>query len=333
MVKLAKKNKKSAKQKVNPAASNSSGKKSKEARRSLPQYVVAHTNPFHEGALGVKIPDQNSAPSGTAVSYNRISATIDNAYGGWVSAFRYHPMGYLVAASGVTSTTSFSWQAAFGGRTPLVNQSALASQYGAVRTAAWGIQLSCRQSLNNAQGTVHIAQIPDILNGSTWEYPTSVAQMQACGGYKNIKLSQLCDKPHTEVGKFTDFTAFRYVDPGSADTGAPGVFPVTGWTTIVVFVEGASLSTTVLEIDTIHHFEGLQSQGQGINPITQSAPFSPSLIAAVSYVADTISTGKQIVDPDSDSKFWGDVRSAFTTGLSIANGVASGLEMLAPIFI
>lgn len=325
MVKLAKKKTKTAPRRRSQPKNTQ--------KTPVPQYLIAHTDPFRESALGVKVPDQNTAASGTAVSYGRATATTDATYGGWVGAFRYHPKGTSVSATGVATANTWTWQASFAGLNAATNLSSLSSQYGAIRCVGWGIHISCRQSDANAEGTVHIAHVPDVLNGSTWELPTSVAQMQSCGGYKNIRVSQLAKTSTTEVGRFTDQTAFRYIDPGLSDYAAPNIFPTSGWCTIVVFIEGAKTNSAVLEIDTVHHWEGLQSQGQGINPITAAAPFSPSVIAAVTHVSETISAARKIVDPDGDSSFWKDVKHYFATGLAIANGVRQGIELLAPVFV
>lgn len=302
------------------------------SQKPIPQFVAANCDPFNEQVRGVKVPDQNSASSVAAFSLDRITIPADGTYGGAFRAFRYHPKNAVVGATSMASATTWNPTGAFLGGSAVSNTTALAQGYAALRCAAWGIRLNCRQSATTAQGVVHICQVPEVLDGATWSFPTSVSQMQTCGGYKRFDVAALTMKTHTEVGKFTDMTAFRYIDPNTADTSAPGIFSTTGWTSIIIAVEGATAGANVLDVDFIHHWEALPGPGAPVIPPSTAMAYSPAVLASTSFVQEHLSSANVINDVVSSKAFWADVYDLFNTGIAIANGVASGLEYVAPLF-
>lgn len=302
------------------------------SQKPIPQFVAANCDPFNEQVRGVKVPDQNSASSVAAFSLDRITIPADGTYGGAFRAFRYHPKNAVVGATSMASTTTWNPTGAFLGGSDVSNKTSLAQGYAALRCAAWGIRINCRQSATTAQGVVHICQVPEVLDGTTWSFPTSVSQMQTCGGYKRFDVSALTMKTHTEVGKFTDMTAFRYIDPNTADTSAPGIFSTTGWTSIIIAIEGATAGANVLDVDFIHHWEALPGPGAPVIPPSTAMAYSPAVLASTSFVQEHLSSANVINDVVSSKAFWADVYDLFNTGIAIANGVASGLEYVAPLF-
>lgn len=339
MTKKANNKRRAATQRQQANAALAAGGRGMDGRkiRHIPQFTLANLNPFSDKVLGCKVPDQSTMPSSVAVSVDRTTMSSDATYGGSVRAFRYHPRSVSVGAGAMASTTTWTWLASFGGATTTNNIGSLASSFGALRCVAWGLKLRCRLSDTNAQGALHICYVPENLNAgvTTWQFPTSVSAMSGLAGYKCIPLADLRTGEHTAPGLFTDETAFRYLDPATADQGTgTTIFPLTGWSTILIAVEGLATGSAqaAIDVDIIHHWECLPGTLAAITPLSPAAPNSPAIIAGTKYAAQN-ELSKEGIRDTGEPSFFADVVSAFQTGIAIANGAEQMWQMLSPVFL
>lgn len=306
--------------------------------RHMPQFVVATTDAFAEEAKGVKVPDENTSASGAAWSQDLTGLSTDATYGISVQTFRYHPGASRIAGI-AASTSSWTWPSAFSGSGPVSNQSTLATTYAALRTAAWGIKITSRAAPGTLSGNVHVCLVPDVLAGSTWQYPTTINAMTGCQGYKRYPLSALVEGEIKVNGKFTDITAFRYMDPNSVDysptTGSGRIMATTGWLTILVMIEGDVSKTNLVDVAVIRHYEGIigSNASAGVISPSPAIPHSPAVMAAAKFASESLDMVRIVDQTVNDKSFWNEVLDAFKTGISIANGVTTGLSYLAPILM
>jgi len=311
------------------------GKKKKTIpRRVLPLFAAAQLSPFDEGVKGIKVPDQATAPSFTALSRDLTGFTTDATYGVSGSVFRYHPTNFRV---GVTAASSSSWSftAAFGNAVNTTNLSSLTASFAALRPVAWGVRLTSRLATTTASGNVHICLVPDLVDGTTWTYPTTLSAMESCVGYRRIPVAELCTNEVVIASKFTDGSAFTYIDPAKADTGAPGIAPASGWMAIMVIVEGPVSTTNIIDTDAIHHWEALAGTGSamGVFSPSEAAPSSPAAMAATKYLIDKASPVRIVSDVVNDEGFWRAAADTFSAGVKIATGLYNGMELLGALVI
>lgn len=311
--------------------------KARPGKASLPQFTIAQVDAFCPEAFGVKVPDDATAPSCVAFSRDEVSLNT-TAAGGIGIAFRYNPVATVVFPATVSSST-WTWPAAFGNSAAVSNSAALQSNFNALRTVAHGVKITTRQSAFNASGFVHVALVADSgTNQTTWSYPTSISAMEYAPYYRRIPIADLIEDEVLVMNKYTDHTAFRYIDPNHGDNNSTFLttglgtaydygFPTSGWMAILVWVEGPASITSAVDVEYIHHYECLTQSNAGIIAITKAAPCSPAILAATSYVvehSEPISATRE--DEDNIGPFWRDVSTLFTTGLRVANGVVSGVK-------
>lgn len=301
-----------------------------QAARRIPQFTMCQIDPFAPECFGAKVPDESTAPSSTAFSRTQYPLSTGSGFGGCGAVFRYHPAAFAVDLI-PASSTSWANHTAFAGTTATSNQLALASAYSEVRAVGFGIKLSTRLNYTTASGVVHIALVPDILDKVTWNYPTGIGAMEYSPYYRRIPLADLIENEMLINGKYTDLTAFRYVDPAIPDFGpTSAVFPSTGWLAIQVWYEGAINITNALDIEYIAQYECFSQASSttlGVMSVSPASPSSPAVMAATSYLIDATEPIKVVSDTnENEPDFWQGVTSVFDTGLKIANGVASALE-------
>lgn len=294
--------------------------------KRIPRFVLAQANPFHDDAFGAKVPDDSTASSCTAFSRNDILLST-GATNGVGAVFRAGPFPFQVNPTSTGSQT-WTWLASKAGGLNVGNQAALASTFAALRPVAFGIQLSTRLSYTAASGIVHVAIIPEMLNGSTWEYPVNTTEMGYAPFHQSFPLAELVENSISVSSKFTDKTAFRYIDPGVTDVATyTNALPSSGWCAIQVWVEGAPASSAVLDVEYICHYEALTpaaSASGGVITPSPAAPHSPAVMAAASYLNENLSPISYTKGDSMDHVNWGSIWNA---GLAIANGVGKVAEL------
>jgi len=303
----------------------------KRGKMDLPQFVIAQVDPFCPEAFGVKVPDDTTSPSSVAFSRDLVTLSTNATIGGAGAVFRFSSSAAIYNATPVTSTT-WTFPALATGSSPVSNNGALATNFNLLRTAAFGIKLETRQSAFAAAGFVHIALVPDSfssLSAAQPSYPTSVALMEYAPYYRRVPIADLIEDEITVPGKWTDSTGFRYINPILPDdTSLNSTFPAAGWLAIQIWVEAPVSITNVVDIEMIHHYEGLSQNSTvsggtgGILPLTKAAPYSPAIMAATDHVVthmEPIAVNRE--DEENTGTVWNDVFQLFGTGLQIASGI------------
>lgn len=254
----------------------------------LHPYTLAQVNPFDRNCYDCRIPDANTAPSSPFFSYDELAMDMSttNAY---CVACIPHCQYYAIAATNNVDPAGWTWPAAFGGLNSQTKASSVTAQYTLARTVAHGIRISCGLSPTTVTGYVHVAlySLSDY-GQTTWQYPTTIAQMTELPYYRRFTLAELTQGAVTISNKFNDVTSRLYRD--TSDTGKPTTTGTLyqwsqGWMSILVAVEGAPTGSRALVIECINHMEG-QSKFSGLNQDGPAEPYSgPILDATADYVA------------------------------------------------
>lgn len=251
----------------------------KVVKPKMTRFQVAQVNPFHQDAIGCKIPDANSMPSCAIQICDNVGVNADAVNGVACTAIRPFLTGTFVAST-AAGATSWTWSALFAGQTNSTRRGSITSNFTLVRPVAHGVRVSSALSPNTVTGYVHVAIFSSEMYGeTTWDFPTSVSQMSNGTIYKKIPLALLCGKSMTIVNRSIDFSSERYIDPSSdvAETATDNSFQTTGWGTVIIAVEGAPLSSACLQIENLIHFEGIPLK-TGVADASPAAAYSPGAI-------------------------------------------------------
>lgn len=247
------------------------------------KFVLAQLDPFDSAAVnGAKIPDSNTMPSiaNADVDIVNLSST---AVATDIRGLAFRPQ-YTWATITSTGGATVNWGAAFA--TNGVNRSKRTAYNAAMeltRPVAHAIRISSPLAPTSASGFVHIGLSTESMQSeSTWQYPTTLAEMSALQYYKRVTIASLTQSPITVINKWLDDTGFRYSAPNAgADTATGATFQTDySWATIVIVIEGAPTSTTVLSVEHLLMSEGLPRK-DGVIIGTVAAANSPETISAV----------------------------------------------------
>lgn len=256
------------------------GKRMYRARRarmqfSLPKFMLAQIDPFSRDAMHVRVPDDSTAPSTSFYTYDEINIAPNNAIAGGAAAMYFYPNARLVGAVGTSSSTSaWTWPAAYGGTVANSKTSTIQSQFSVSRPVAHGIRLTCGLAPTSVTGYVHIGLYTlSMFQQSTWNLPVNLSQLSELPHYKRVTLASLTQNPLVVTNKWLDQTAFRYTDVSSFEVGnqSNGTFEIANsWMGIVLVVEGhgQAAGSTCLTVEAICHFEGQSNFGG----LTQDRP-------------------------------------------------------------
>jgi hypothetical protein len=301
---------------------DNSGKSPRNSKQILPQYAVAQIDPFAPEAFGAKIPDMSALPTAVAFSRNLGSLSTSATVGGIGVVYRADPTnaGWLMTP---VSGTTWTIPAAFAGGFSVNNTATLNSAFAALRPVAFGVKISCRQAYTVATGLVHIALVPDIADKTTFVAPLSTSGMAQAPYYRRVPLADLIEDDVIVAGKVTDDTAFKFLDPTTASTNGLGNIATTGWSQIMIWVEGAVSVQNIIDFEIIWHWECMvgPSGTTGVIEATEALPYSPGALAATKYVAEHTEPVKVVRESQDDTgTFWRDVLSTYRLGVNIANG-------------
>lgn len=310
-------------------------KKKQEGRSqaSIPQFLGANLNPFSAGSYGVRVPDDATAFTGTATGRDTLTYST-NAFGGAVAAFRFPASACRVVGT-VTAAGTWTWPAGWGAATDVQNIAALRSNFSGCRTAAWGVRLSCPQSALNASGYVHIALVPEAFAAvTTWNYPTLLSDLEYATAYRKIPIAELIDEEVFVSGRFTDSTAFRYMDMDTTDANNyKGNFGTSGWMAIMVVVTGAQVSTAnIMTAEYVAHYEALPDITNGNAGIisTEYSQSSPVTYSATSYALDNVPA---IHKANDFNELVGQVGHLFNQGVKAVTNVAAAALPVVKFFL
>lgn len=262
------------------------------------KFALAQLDPFDPRALGAKVPDSNSIPSLANSDVDQVA--IPTVSGQNVRAMAFWPTytdatllsGYVNTAVNVplwdTAAATGYTPAALANRRNAIN---VAAAIEGIRPVAHAIRISSSLASTTATGFVHVGLATEsrlTASGSTWELPTTVAEMTGLAHYKRFTISSLTQSPITIINKWIDDTAFRYNLPTSRNvatnsTGSHSSFEFGGsWGQLVVFLEGAIAgNTSVVSVEHILLSEMIPRKDSFVLG-TSAAPNSPQAMGAVS---------------------------------------------------
>jgi len=247
------------------------------------KFPLAQMDPFHVACYGAKVPDSNTQPSIANTDVEQVSlamgATAANLIG---MAFRpQYTWGTVAATTGLTLAWGATYTANSSNRG---KRNAYVAAIELTRPVAHAIRLSSPVAPTTATGFVHIAISTETTFGAAaWQFPTTVAEISGCQFYKRVTLASLTQSPITVINKWIDDTGFRYSAPASDLTQGTGNSFQTdfAWGAIVVIVEGAPISQTVLSAEHLLMSEGIPLKDSPLIG-TSSASNSPGVLAATS---------------------------------------------------
>lgn len=245
------------------------------------KFVLAQLDPFDQVCNGAKIPDSNTIPSiaNTDIDIVNIATT---ATATDLNGLAFRPQ-YTWATVAPTSGASLTWQAAWAGATNRSKRTNYVSVMELTRPVAHAVRLSSPLAPTAASGFVHIGLSTEtIYADTTWTYPTTVAMMSGLQHYKRVTLASLTQSPLTVINKWIDETGFRYSSPNTSQATASqtGFQTDYGWAAIVIMVEGAPVSSTVLSVEHLLLSEGIPDKN-GVIIGTPAASNSPSTMSSV----------------------------------------------------
>lgn len=253
------------------------------------KFVMAQLDPFDSSVSGAKIPDSNTMPSISNTDCDIVaintSAVATDLVG---AAFRpQYTWGKIAATAGAAIT----WGAAWG--TNATNRSKRTQYLAAMeltRPVAHAVRISSPLSPTTASGFCHIGLAFETqLGEATWTYPTTIAEISGLQHYKRVTVASLTQSPITIINKWLDDSAFRYSSPSSTmvENSTSSSFQTdASWAVIVVIVEGAPVSSTVLSVEHLLLSEGLPKK-DGVIIGTVAAPNNPQVLQAVGEMSTT----------------------------------------------
>lgn len=258
--------------------------------KELHPFTLAHVNPFDRNSFEARVPDQSTAPSSPFFMYDTFEVTTVSTNAACVVAAPWTTK-YLVEAYNQVGAASWTWYASFAQTNSYSKLSTMQAQYELVRPVAQGVRLSCGLSPQTVTGYTHVCLYPLSNYGdTTWEFPTSVSQMQDCPFYQRFTLAQLIANPVTVVNKYSDQCAFDY--RAATDSGTPTAtgteYHNFGWMVIVIAVTGQPSGTTPLNVENICHMEGQAIRGTLSGDLT-SERYRPTVMAGTSEYSATSS--------------------------------------------
>ena len=243
--------------------------------RTLSKFLLGQIDPFNSNVKGAKVPDSNTYPSCAVTIEDETTLTTDATYKLAVTAFTPYLPYASIAATAATAST-WTWTAAYGGATASSRQASVTSNYTLIRPVAHGVKIYAPTAPTTTTGFCHIAIVAasDQLK-TTWNFPTTISQLNNCMWYRRVPLALLTQKSVTVTNKFLDMTATRYFDPSSGiiAQGADNTFQAPGWATIIVAVESSTASTNAVVVEQIEHIEALPL-ASGVNDSSPAAPYN-----------------------------------------------------------
>jgi len=249
------------------------------------KFILAQLDPFDSQCNGAKIPDSNTMPSisNVDIEINNLTST---AVATDLAAKVFRPS-YTSGIVAAVPGSPMTWTAAYGGAADRAKRASFISAMELVRPVAHAIRLSSPLAPTAATGFVHVGLVTEtIWSTPTWTYPTTVAEMTGLQHYKRVTVASLTQSPLTVINKWLDDTGFRYSSPAAnVVTGSGATFQTDySWAGIMVMIEGAPVSSTVLSIEHLLLTESIPDKS-GVILGTVAAPNSPSTMSAVGQLS------------------------------------------------
>ncbi len=295
------------------AAGEAAAAKAKaKVQRKMPAFMLAQLDPFLQEVSGCKIPDRNTMPSVTN-RYRGVYTVQTDSNGNAAFGFRPFAYGGQQLPLSISAAPAITWSGGASIGFPVA--SVMGSQYTDVRTVAYGLRIKYVGPRTTSGGKVHIACVAnnylyDAIGFTYW--PTTPAQFENSPWYANYSLNEITEQEVVIPGRRIDEGSFRYRAPQT--TVPVGLNPVPngvietsdGWGSIVIFVEAATASAGVLQVEYVYHFEGLVNPTGGtlIAPSPAANPDTALMDASMAaaahqpvarYVEDGFNAVKKVI--------------------------------------
>lgn len=260
------------------------------ARKTLSKFVSAQIDPFDQRVDGCKIPDSNTYPSCSIRIEDIFAGQASDANGLYARAFMPTLINNIIGHT-AAGTDSWTWSAAYGGALNSSKAATVASQYNLVRPVAHGIRVTCSAAPTAVTGNLHVAIVAmSDFNQPTWSLPVNISQMANAMFYKKWPVAQFTQQSLRIVNKFLDCTSTRYMDPTSDGivNSNDAELHTNGWAVILVVLEGAPATTSMLGIEEVMHFEAIP-RASGLDTSTPAAAFDVEQQQQASHLAGRVS--------------------------------------------
>lgn len=250
------------------------------------KFAMAQLDPFDVIVNGAKIPDSNTQPSIANTDMELV--TLSSGLAGTLAGIAFRPF-YTWGTITPPTASPIVWGAFATNATNRSKRTNWASAMELSRPVAHAIRISSPLAPTSASGFVHIAiSTESLYNVSSWQFPTTVAEISNLQFYKRVTVASLTQSPLTVINKWIDDTAFRYSNSTAPpDSAGPQSFQTDySWGTIVVIVEAAPVSTQVLSFEHLLLSEGIPDKNAVLIG-SPAASNSPETLSAVSHMATT----------------------------------------------
>lgn len=258
----------------------------------MPKFLLAQIDPFSRDAMHTRVPDESTAPSSSFYTYDELTLSANSTITNGAIANVWLPSVETIGAFANSSSTvsQWTWAAAYGQTFTTAKASAITSQYQLARPVAHGVRITSPLAPTTVTGYLHVGLYSmSTFNQTTWQLPTTLAQLSELPFYKKVTLASLTQTPLVICNKFLDQTAFRYVDVQSTDAvkTAGGQFQSpNSWMVIITVAEGhnQAAGVSVINVENIAHYEAQSAFGG----VTQDGPAEPPAPHTVQATAETI---------------------------------------------
>jgi len=254
------------------------------------KFFAAQVNPFDSSVDGVKIPDSNTMQSAAVKIEDQFSVTSD-ANGLAVFAFMPTTVNNYIGHV-PSSATAWTWASSFGYGNNSSKEVSFHDNYDLFRACAHAVRVSCSAAPTSITGNLHVCIATSTNFGATtWAFPTSIATMANCVGYRKFPLAMLTQQGVTVVNKFLDCTMTQYISAlsdGFTATGTDNTKQTNGWAAIIVMIEGAPAATVILSVSEVMHLEAIPKVA-ALDTSTPAAPYNVEVLQQTSRLAGAIS--------------------------------------------
>lgn len=253
-------------------------------QRILPpstKFALAQLDPFDPKVFGAKVPDSNTIPS---IANQDIDILAIPTTAGQLAGRAYRPRYTFGEVVPTYAASNLVWDPAYGGGQNRQKRTQLGSVAEVIRPVAHAVRLSCPLASTSATGFVHIGlSVESNLGVTTWQYPTTVAEMANLAHYKRITLASLTQTPITAINKWVDDSGFMYRAVASRDGAETAnnieIQTEVGWAAIIVMIEGAPASSAALSVEHCLLSEFIPDKNSVIIG-TAAAPSEPAVMSA-----------------------------------------------------
>jgi hypothetical protein len=235
-------------------------------------FEAAHglVNPFSQAAVGLKIPDDDSSRSVAVTLRDRGTLPTDS---NGAAALAFAPSIYqerLQAASMASGVITFT-----GSYDSVTDYTAMSDAFNTYRLVAWGVRLIDIEPALNASGTIRLITVPARPNGgSTFSYES--------GLFEEVEDFALAQADLTWISKPIGVTWKEYFSVDSGNTDLP-------WNKLVVVIDGAVASTTVLRYEVVLHLECQVALGSVTGALaTPAADHQPVQMVAADHARNKV---------------------------------------------